>query len=404
MNSMTTVLDAQALPRQVRSLISVLRGIRAGTLTLTTPEGYQLHFGDGCAPHADIQLETWSSLRRIFRGGDIGLAECFRDGEVTSSNLTLLLRIALQNQTALIKAFQRNRLFNLFYRMRHLLRPNSKRGSSQNIEAHYDLGNDFYRLWLDDSMTYSSARFDDDLHGDLQQAQAVKYRRMIDMAGATRGSRVLEIGCGWGGFADYAARQGITIDGVTLSPSQLSYARDRIVEAGLQKQVSLSLKDYRALNGNYDHIVSIEMFEAVGEDYWERYFRKLNELLNMGGRAAIQTIVIRNDLFDRYRRRSDFIQQFIFPGGMLPSPERLHDLARNHGFKIVAKECFGADYAETLRRWRQNFQDKREQVLAAGFDMRFVRLWEFYLAYCEAGFDEARIDVMQCALVKVESA
>lgn len=205
MNSMTTVLDAQALPRQVRSLISVLRGIRAGTLTLTTPEGYQLHFGDGCAPHADIQLESWSSLRRIFRGGDIGLAECFRDGEVTSSNLTLLLRIALQNQTALIKAFQRNRLFNLFYRMRHLLRPNSKRGSSQNIEAHYDLGNDFYRLWLDDSMTYSSARFDDDLHGDLQQAQAVKYRRMIDMAGATRGSRVLEIGCGWGGFADYAA-------------------------------------------------------------------------------------------------------------------------------------------------------------------------------------------------------
>ncbi|MES9974957.1 MAG: cyclopropane-fatty-acyl-phospholipid synthase family protein, partial [Candidatus Thiodiazotropha sp.] len=254
------------------------------------------------------------------------------------------------------------------------------------------------------SMTYSSARFDDDLHGDLQQAQAVKYRRMIEMAGATRGSRILEIGCGWGGFADYAARQGITIDGVTLSPSQLSYARDRIFEAGLQNQVSLSLKDYRELSGNYDHIVSIEMFEAVGEAYWEHYFRKLNELLNMGGRAVIQTIVIRNDLFDRYRRRSDFIQQFIFPGGMLPSPERLHDLARNHGFKIVAKECFGADYAETLRRWRQNFQEKREQVLAAGFDMRFVRLWEFYLAYCEAGFDEARIDVMQCALVKVESA
>ncbi|MES9973638.1 MAG: class I SAM-dependent methyltransferase, partial [Candidatus Thiodiazotropha sp.] len=176
---MTTVLDAQALPWQVRPLISVLSGIHAGTLTLTTPEGYQLNFGDGSAPHADLQLETWSSLRRIFRGGDVGLAECFRDGEVASSNLTLLLRFALRNQTALIKAFKRNRLLNLLYRMRHLLRPNSKRGSSQNIEAHYDLGNDFYRLWLDDSMTYSSARFDDDLHGDLQQAQAVKYRRMI---------------------------------------------------------------------------------------------------------------------------------------------------------------------------------------------------------------------------------
>jgi cyclopropane-fatty-acyl-phospholipid synthase len=315
-----------------------------------------------------------------------------------------LLRFALRNRSALDEAFQRNRLLNIFYRMRHLLRPNSQRGSSRNIEAHYDLGNAFYRLWLDDSMTYSSARFRDGIGGDLTQAQGCKYQRVIELAGAKPGGRILEIGCGWGGFAEYAARAGNEIDGITLSPSQLDYARQRILKAGLQKQVSLLLKDYRVLRGKYDHIVSIEMFEAVGEAYWERYFTKLNELLNMGGRAAIQTIVIRDDLFERYRRRSDFIQQYIFPGGMLPSPSRLHDLAHDHGFEIEATEAFAADYAETLRRWRWKFLANRNQVLALGFDMDFMRLWEFYLAYCEVGFDEGRIDVMQCALLKVREA
>jgi cyclopropane-fatty-acyl-phospholipid synthase len=403
-NSLTTVLDPQALPWQIRPLIAVLSKIREGTLTLTTPEGYQLRFGDGSAPHADVQFKKWSALKRIFRGGDVGLAECYRDSEVSCSDLTMLLRLALRNRSALDEAFQRNRLLNIFYRMRHLLRPNSRRGSSRNIEAHYDLGNDFYRLWLDDSMTYSSARFRDGLGGDLTKAQGYKYQRMMEMAGAKPGDRILEIGCGWGGFAEYAAGAGNEIDGVTLSPSQLDYARNRILEAGLQKQVSLLLKDYRVLSGKYDHIVSIEMFEAVGEAYWERYFAKLNQLLNMGGRAAIQTIVIRDDLFEHYRRRSDFIQQYIFPGGMLPSPARLSDLARNHGFEIEATEAFADDYAETLRRWRRKFLANRDQVLASGFDMGFIRLWEFYLAYCETGFDEGRIDVIQCALVKVREA
>jgi cyclopropane-fatty-acyl-phospholipid synthase len=403
-NSLTTVLDPQALPWQIRPLITVLNKIREGTLTLTTPEGYQLRFGDGSAPHADIRFHTWSALKRIFRGGDVGLAECYRDGEVSSSDLTSLLRIALRNRAALERAFKRNRLLNIFYRMRHLLRRNSRRGSSRNIEAHYDLGNDFYGLWLDDSMTYSSARFQDGFDGDLTRAQEYKYQRMIEMAGAKQGDRILEIGCGWGGFAEHAAREGIEIEGVTLSPSQLGYARARMVGAGLQDQVSLLLKDYRALSGKYDHIVSIEMLEAVGEAYWERYFTKLNELLNIGGRAAIQTIVIRDDLFERYRRRSDFIQQYIFPGGMLPSPARLRELAQNHGFEIDKTEAFGADYAETLRRWRKKFHDSRDQVLVLGFDRGFMHLWEFYLAYCEAGFDEQRIDVLQCALVKVREA
>jgi cyclopropane-fatty-acyl-phospholipid synthase len=401
---MTTVLDPRALPWQIRPLMAVLSRIRVGTLTLTTPEGYQLRFGDGSAPQADIQFQTWTALKRIFRGGDVGLAECYRDGEVSSSDLTMLLRIALRNRTALEKAFRRNRLLNVFYRMRHLLRRNSRRGSSRNIEAHYDLGNDFYGVWLDDSMTYSSARFQDGLDGDLIRAQGCKYQRMIEMAGARQGDRILEIGCGWGGFAEHAAGKGIEIDGVTLSPSQLAYARSRMVEAGLQGQVSLQLKDYRAISGKYDHIVSIEMLEAVGEAYWERYFAKLNELLNMGGRAAIQTIVIRDDLFEAYRRRSDFIQQYIFPGGMLPSPARLRELAQKHGFEIEATEAFAADYAETLRRWRKKFHANRDQLLELGFDMGFMRLWEFYLAYCEVGFDEQRIDVLQCAFVKVRDA
>jgi cyclopropane-fatty-acyl-phospholipid synthase len=401
---MTNVLDPQLLPWKIRPLITVLCKIREGTLTLTTPEGYQLHFGDGSAPHVDIQFHRWSALNRIFRGGDVGLAECYRDGEISCDDLTLLLRIALSNRTALERAFKRNRLLNIFYRMRHLLRPNSRRGSSRNIKAHYDLGNAFYRIWLDDSMTYSSARFKDGLDGDLSTAQRHKYQRMIEMTCVEPGGRILEIGCGWGGFAEYAARAGILTEGVTLSPSQLDYARERITRAGLQGEANLMLKDYRALSGKYDHIVSIEMLEAVGEPYWEHYFTKLNQLLNMGGRAAIQTIVIREDLFEGYRRRSDFIQQYIFPGGMLLSPGCLDDLASHHGFEIETKESFAADYAETLRRWRLKFLANREQVLELGFDMAFVRLWEFYLAYCEVGFDEGRIDVLQCALVKVRQA
>jgi cyclopropane-fatty-acyl-phospholipid synthase len=399
---MTTTLDAQALPWHVRPLIAVLHRIGKGTLNLTTPEGYQCRFGDGSAPHADLRLESWSVLKRIFRGGDVALAEACRDGSVRCSDVTALLRLALQNQTALEAAFQRHPLLNLLFRARHLLRPNSRRGSSKNIEAHYDLGNDFYQLWLDDSMTYSSARFSHGQDGDMQAAQGQKYQRMLELCHAESGGKVLEIGCGWGGFAEHAARQGIAVDGVTLSPSQLEYARNRLADAGLQNSTDLKLMDYRALSGNYDHIVSIEMLEAVGESYWDRYFLKLNELLTPGGRAAIQTIVIRDDLFQRYRSRSDFIQQFIFPGGMLPSPSRLQELAQTHGFEIEVMESFGHDYAETLRRWSRNFKISLERVLGLGFDMRFVRLWEFYLAYCEAGFDEERIDVVQFAMRKVE--
>jgi len=400
MNSMTTTLDTLSLPWQIRPLVAVLGRIAKGTLELTTPEGYQLRFGDGGEPRADLQLTDWAALRRIFRSGDVGLAECYRDGLVTSDNLTAIMRLGIQNQQALDKAIHGNRLLTLGYRIRHLLRFNSRRGSAQNIGFHYDLGNDFYRLWLDPSMTYSSALFDSGHGEDLEQGQRVKYQRMVDFAGARPGDSVLEIGCGWGGFAEHAAGQGIRVQGVTVSREQLDFARERLSRADLASLADLELRDYRDIHGGYDHIVSIEMLEAVGERYWQGYFGKLNALLNPGGRAAIQTIVIDDAHFERYRRGTDFIQQYIFPGGMLPSPVKLREMAAASGFRIGRFESFGGDYAETLRRWRRNFEDSLEQVRLQGFDDQFIRLWRLYLAYCEAGFDEGRINVVQLQLIK----
>lgn len=402
MNSITQNLPSQLIPWSVRPLMSVIERISEGTLKLTTPEGLTLQFGDGGAPRADLQLRDWSALRRVFRRGDLGLADCYRDGEIATADLTALLRLTLRNLQPLKRATRRNRLLDLLYRLRHRLRANTRRGSARNIEAHYDLGNDFYRLWLDHSMTYSSACFDAGMEVDLRQAQANKYARMLQLSGAAPGDRVLEIGCGWGGFAEHAAAQAIDVTGVTLSPRQLTYARQRIDGAGLASRARFELRDYRDLEGHYDHIVSIEMLEAVGEAYWETYFDKLNRLLNPGGRAAIQTIVIGDSHFERYRRRTDFIQQYIFPGGMLPSPATLKRLAKRHGFRIEAMESFGNHYAETLRRWRDRFDEAWTAIEAQGFDERFRRLWRFYLGYCEAGFDEGRIDLLQLALVKVE--
>ncbi|MGD8931030.1 MAG: cyclopropane-fatty-acyl-phospholipid synthase family protein [Chromatiales bacterium] len=400
MNSVTSILDAPLPPRLVRPLIASLERIAVGTLRLETPEGYELRFGDGGEPQADLQLKQWSALRHIFRYGDIGLAECYRDGLVKTSDLTQLIRLGIRNQTVLERAIHGNPLLGLGSRLRHLLRRNSRRGSARNIQAHYDLGNEFYRLWLDPSMTYSSACFDDRRGADLMQAQQVKYRRMLDLVGARPGDSILEIGCGWGGFAEYAASEGIRVHGVTLSHEQLAYARERIQQAGLQELACFELRDYRDLQGRYDHIVSIEMLEAVGEAYWAGYFRRIHELLRPGGRAALQSIVIDESHFARYRRSTDFIQQYIFPGGMLPSPARIVEQAQAQGLRVERIDSFGADYAETLRRWRWRFDANREAVLGLGFDSTFIRLWRFYLAYCEAGFEEGRIDLLQVGLEK----
>jgi cyclopropane-fatty-acyl-phospholipid synthase len=400
MNSITTTLDFQDYPVGLRSLLATLGKIAVGTLELTTPEGRRLTFGNGEEPRADARLTDWSALRKVFRKSDIGLAECYRDGLVETSDIAALLDLGNRNRRVLERIIKGNRLLNLGYRIQHLLRRNTRKGSSKNIQAHYDLGNEFYELWLDPSMTYSSARFEDGLNGELTQAQDLKYQRMLDRIQAKPGDKVLEIGCGWGGFAEYAAGRGIGVHGVTLSRRQLEYARRRIAEAGLDALASFELMDYRDLDGQYDHIVSIEMLEAVGEAYWPVYFEKLGQLLKPGGRVAIQAIVIDDACFESYRKKTDFIQQYIFPGGMLPSLGKLSKLVDQQGFKLQESEAFGRDYAETLRRWRSNFENNLGRVREQGFDNAFIRLWRFYLAFCEVGFDEQRIDVVQFSLCR----
>ena len=398
MNSTTTALTARPLPFGVRPLITLLDQIAVGTLDLTTPEGMTLQIGSGDAPRADLQINDWSALRRIFRNGDIGIAECYRDGLIECRDLTSLLRLGMRNQELLEAAIHGHPLLQLGYRLRHLLRTNTRSGSRRNISAHYDLGNDFYALWLDPGMTYSSACFTQDRSQDLGSAQERKYRRMLELTGAKRGDHLLEIGCGWGGFAEHAARRGIHVHGITLSAEQLEYAQRRIEDAGLSHLASFELRDYRDVREPYDHIVSIEMLEAVGERYWSTYFERLHELLKPGGRAAIQVITISDEHFDAYRRRSDFIQRYIFPGGMLPSVARLDALVHENRLRIDRLDRFGQDYAETLRRWRHNFDRQQEPIRRLGFDEEFARIWRFYLAYCEAGFEEGRIDVVHLQL------
>ena len=394
MNSITTTLSSKCLPLRARGLINMLERIAVGTLTVTTPEGEKLTFGNGEHPQAYLELKSWQALQNIFTQGDVGLAEAYRDGELYCSDLTALIRLGIANQNALEKAVHGSLLMRLFYRCKHLLNANTQSGSKRNIQAHYDLGNDFYKLWLDNTMTYSSALFNKNRNESLESAQVAKYQRILDLTGAKPGETILEIGCGWGGFAEFAARHGIYVHGITLSHEQLKFAQRRITESGLLDKVSLALCDYRELQGEFDHIVSIEMIEAVGEQYWNTYFEQICSLLKPGGNAVIQSITIDDDHFESYRKGSDFIQQYIFPGGMLPSQQRLRELVNSHQMQLQSIDCFGFDYAETLRRWRAQFEITLSDVWQRGFDESFIRIWRFYLAYCEAAFDERQIDVV----------
>jgi cyclopropane-fatty-acyl-phospholipid synthase len=285
--------------------------------------------------------------------------------------------------------------------VRHLLNRNSRAGSRKNIHAHYDIGNAFYQLWLDPSMTYSSARFSPASGTDLAQAQAQKYRDILGQLALRPGERVLEIGCGWGGFAEVAAREaGAHVTGLTLSTQQLAYARQRMQDAGLDHLAELRLCDYRDSKGQYDAVASIEMFEAVGEAYWPSYFDCVARSLKPGGRACVQTIVIADELFERYRTGTDFIQQYIFPGGMLPSPSAFRAMAQASGLAVTREFAFGIDYADTLAAWRHAFQARLDAVRAQGFDERFIRIWDFYLCYCEAAFRAGNTSVMHFTLEK----
>jgi cyclopropane-fatty-acyl-phospholipid synthase len=379
----------------LKSVLRQLPELDYGTLDLQLPNGQQLQLGkvqEG-APRAEIRLNSFRPLRRLLKGGQLGMAESYMAGEWDSPDLVALMRWALGNERQMPDLSNGKLWLRLLNRLVHLCRANTKRGSRRNIAYHYDLGNDFYRLWLDPSMTYSSALFSS-AEQSLFEAQQQKYRRIAQMLDLQPGQQVLEVGCGWGGFAELAATEfGARVHGITLSQEQLQFAQQRIAEAGLSEQCSFSLTDYRDLDGQFDHIVSIEMFEAVGEEHWATYFQTLQRVLKPGGRAVLQVISIAEDRFEEYRRNPDFIQRYIFPGGMLPSPSRLQAALEQQQLKLTDSQFFGLDYAKTLTIWRHNFIEQWPRVQAQGFDERFRRMWLYYLAYCEGGFRHKTVNV-----------
>ena len=387
------------VPAGGRIFLGMLGRLRIGQLSLTLPSGERLHYGNGQGtPAAELRINDWRACSRILGAGDIGFGDALRRGWVDSPDLTALLRLAITNETAVESAVWGGRLLGVWYRIRHALRPNTRSGSRENIHAHYDLGNAFYRLWLDESWTYSSALFNGDFSLTLAAAQRAKYQRVIDVLKLQPGMRVLEIGCGWGGFAQHAGERGIAVHGITISPAQLEVARRRIADGGLNNLVNLELRDYRDVTGQYDAIVSIEMFEAVGASFWDGWFQSVSRLLVPHGRALVQSITIDDERFERYQLSSDFIRHYIFPGGMLPSGKRFIAAATRNGLVTRDVLAFGKDYAETMRRWRQKFEAARDAILEQGFDEVFLRTWRLYLAYCEAGFEEGRTDVMHFLL------
>lgn len=381
------------LRRDTRLVFELLEKIRGGLLEIRLPDGARFLFGEG-EPGVTMQFNDETVFARVLAKGDIGLAEAYLDGEWDSPDVTALLALLARNRDALRDAVYGSWRQLLAARLRHWFNRNSRAGSKRNIMAHYDLGNDFYRLWLDPGMSYSSALFDGATDQPLQAAQDAKYRRILDRLAAEPGQRVLEIGCGWGGFAEMATRDGLAVTGLTLSPAQLAWAQQRVPSADLR------LQDYRDAAERFDHVVSIEMFEAVGERWWPTYFRTVANALQPEGRAVIQSITIRDDLFSAYRRGTDFIQQYIFPGGMLPSRAEFRAQAARQGLVVRDEFAFGLDYARTLALWRDAFDAHWPQVAALGFDEPFRRLWRLYLSYCEAGFLAGNIDVVQFELAR----
>ncbi len=373
-------------------LLKKLSGITHGSIHITTPDGKTHHYtGSQDGSHAKVTLHDWGTGSVLLQRGDIGLAELYRDGRLDCDDLTALFLFGMQNQAGLDRVVMGGKLGMVWSQIRYWLNRNSIRGSRDNIHAHYDLGNEFYSLWLDPSMTYSSGIFHNRFD-TLEQAQEQKYDCMIDRIRSS--GSLLEIGCGWGGFADRALQRGdYAIKGLTISPAQHEYATQR-----LQQRATIALEDYRIQTGHYQHIISIEMFEAVGEAYWPIYFNKIKSLLAKSGSALIQTITIADACFDRYRLSGDAIRTFIFPGGMLASPSRFKAEAKRAGLDARPLLSFGLDYAKTLQEWLNRFESQLEPIRGLGFDQPFIQLWRFYLTCCIAGFLHQRTDVSQWEL------
>jgi cyclopropane-fatty-acyl-phospholipid synthase len=390
------------LPWRARTIMRMLLGIKKGALSITIPGGRHFRVsGTESGPHADITLNNWKLPSRALVGGSTGAAESYVDGDWDSHNIRDFLEFFLVNSTEGVDMTRgRNIVANLVQKLRHWMNQNSKAGSKRNISAHYDLGNAFYSQWLDPSMTYSSALYETGAN-DLESAQKAKYKALADAIGLTKDQHVLEIGCGWGGFAEYAAGTvGARVTGLTISREQHDYAVERMRKAGLSDRVEIKFQDYRDETGTYDAIASIEMFEAVGEKYWPTFFGKVRSSLKAGGKAGLQIITINDRDFDYYRAKPDFIQRYIFPGGMLPSPMALAKATGNAGLSLVNQRVFPQDYARTLAEWRDTFGKAWPSIVPLGFDERFKRLWDFYLYYCEAGFRAEFIDVRQVVYSK----
>src|SRR5215475_6798773 len=389
------------LPRLVRLALGYGARLQRGTLDVTLPDGRTVRLGgNGPGPAAAMNVHDFGFASRLLRGGDIGIAEAYLGGEWDTPDLTQFLYLFCVNQDWMQTMLIGKPLMRYVQAVRHWFNRNTRRQARRNIYAHYDIGNAFYSAWLDPSMTYSSALFEDDTP-DLTSAQTNKYRRLAEAIDLKPGQRLLEIGCGWGGFAEFAAKTfGAKVVGLTISQQQRDFAQRRIQEAGLNDKVEIKLQDYRDEHDQYDRIASIEMIEAVGEQFWPKYFSQLRDRLLPGGLAGIQAITILDSSFKSYRREVDFSQRYVFPGGMLPSPQVLKSLGDRFGVPVIRQRIFGQDYAKTLATWRNNFRTAWPNLIPLGFDDRFRRLWEYYLAYCEAGFLSGNIDVRQVVFAK----
>lgn len=386
---------------QERLLTGILKNIEFGSIKITTPRNKILEFtGPKEGPNADIQLKSWRVLIRTIWGGHTYFFESFRRGEWETSDLYALLLFGELNETSVDKVMKSTIWRRLIEQVLHKLNQNSRKGSKRNIAAHYDLGNSFYQLWLDKSMTYSSALFEGQTTC-LSEAQRQKYLRIANNIELKDGDKLLEIGCGWGGFAEIAAKEyGCQVTGLTLSKEQASSCKKRLKDSGIERKVDIRLEDYRDVKGLYDKIVSIEMLEAVGEKFWRRYFESIRDRLAPGGKAAIQTITIKDDCFESYKKNPDFIQQFIFPGGMLPTPSAIKHNVEAVGLKLTDTFYFGKSYIKTLHLWDQEFKKQWSRIEELGFDTDFKNTWTYYLNYCAAGFQSGRINVGQFLIQK----
>ncbi len=398
---LTETTGQKDLPRYFASVFTTARTINTGRVDFHLPDG-RIFRAEGQRPGAVgvVQIHNEDCFARLVREGYLGFCDAYLEGWWSTPDLQALMDFIHDDNDSLYDGFPGMALVRIYERMRHWLRRNSRTQARRNISYHYDLGNDFYSLWLDETMTYSSALFETGQE-DMEKAQTAKYASMVDQMGVRPGDHVLEIGCGWGGFAEYAARErGLKVTGLTISEEQLKYGRERIEKAGLSDRVELKLQDYRDERGSYDGIASIEMFEAVGEKYWPVYFNTIRDRLRPGRQATLQVITVPDHRFHLYRRDTDFIQKYIFPGGMLPSCAALRAEASRAGLTVEREIPFGESYDLTLRRWYETFNEKWDQVAALGFDDRFRRMWNFYLTSCASSFMSRNCDVVQITLAR----